>query len=360
VPASPRASPRVSPNGGGATASATAGRSISTTSAELQRGLAAFLERTLGTPVTVDGLTRLAGGASRELWRFRLARLGASPEDLVLRRDPPGHVIESSRRLEFELLRAAAGVGVPVPRVRWCGGDDPVLGAAFFVMEFVAGETIGRKILRDPELEAARAALPEQLARAAARIHTMDAASLGLRLPAGEGPGATELARYAEILHGLAPDPHPALELAIRWLAGRMPAPRTTTVVHGDYRIGNVIVGPEGLRAVLDWELVHAGDPMEDLGWLCVRAWRFGVDDNPVGGLCERERLFAAYERASGVRVDPAAVRWWETFGNLKWAVICIMQAQTFLNGVQNVELAALGRRIAEMELELLDLMEAP
>jgi aminoglycoside phosphotransferase (APT) family kinase protein len=110
---------------------------------------------------------------------------------------------------------------------------------------------------------------------------------------------------------------------------------------------------------VIDWELTHAGDPMEDLGWLCVRSWRFGVDDRPVGGLCDRERLFAAYERASGVRVDPAAVRWWEVFGNLKWAVICIMQAQTFLNGVQNVELAALGRRIVEMEQELLDLTEA-
>jgi aminoglycoside phosphotransferase (APT) family kinase protein len=277
----------------------------------------------------------------------------------VLRRDPPGHVIESSRKQEFDLLEAAATAGVPVPRVLWCGGDDPVLGASFFVMEFVEGETIGRKILRDADLAHAREVLPEHLGEAAARLHTMDAAALGLRAPEGGRAGAAELARYAEILHGIAPDPHPALELAIRWLGARMPAPRRTTVVHGDYRLGNVIVDRRGLRAVLDWELTHAGDPMEDLGWLCVRSWRFGADDKPVAGLCERERLFAAYERASGAPVDPAAVRWWEVFGNFKWGVICIMQAQTFLNGVKNVELAALGRRIVEMELELLDLMEA-
>lgn len=287
-----------------------------------------------------------------------MVRPGAAPERLVLRRDPPGHVIESSRRQEFELLRAAAAAGVPVPRVRWCGGDDPALGASFFIMDFVEGETIGRKILRDADLAAAREVLPEQLAAAAARIHGMDPAPFGLRPPDGR-PGDAELARYAQVLHGIAPDPHPALELAIRWLRARVPAPARATVVHGDYRLGNVIVGADGLRAVLDWELAHAGDPMEDLGWMCVRTWRFGADDKPVAGLCQRERLFAAYERASGARIDPDAVRWWEVFGHFKWGVICIMQAQTFLGGMKNIELAALGRRIVEMELELLDLTES-
>jgi aminoglycoside phosphotransferase (APT) family kinase protein len=226
-------------------------------------------------------------------------------------------------------------------------------------MDFVEGETIGRKILRDDALATARARLPEQLAEAAARVHQIDAAPFGLRTPDGESPGAAELGRYMQVLQDLAPDPHPALELAARWLRARLPAPRAAAIVHGDYRLGNVIVGPDGLRAVLDWELAHAGDPMEDLGWLCVRSWRFGADDRPVAGLCERERLFAAYERASGSPVDPEAVRWWEVFGNFKWAVICVMQAATFLGGVKNVELAALGRRIVEMELELLELTEA-
>jgi len=129
--------------------------------------------------------------------------------------------------------------------------------------------------------------------------------------------------------------------------------------VHGDFRIGNVIFGPEGLRAVLDWELAHVGDPMEDLGWLCVRSWRFGADAQPVGGLCQREEFFAAYARAGGAPVDPAAVRWWEVFGNCKWAIICVMQARSFVDGARSVELASLGRRVAEMELELLSLTEA-
>jgi aminoglycoside phosphotransferase (APT) family kinase protein len=308
----------------------------------------------------VEGLRRLPGGASREIWQFTVVRPGSPPEPLVLRRDPPGHVIESSRETEVALLEAAAAVGVPVPDVRWC--EDPAtFGSSGFVMAFVAGETIPRRLLRDDEYATARDVLPDQLAAALVQVHRMDAdapALSALARPDGV-PAAQELARYADILHGIAPDPHPVLELAIRWLGRRLPAPATPTVVHGDFRIGNVIVGPEGLRAVIDWELTHVGDPMEDVGWLCVRAWRFGIDAKPVGGLCDRERFFAAYERAGGRRVDPGVARWWEIFGNLKWAIICIMQAQTFLGGVENVELASLGRRTAETELELLDLMEA-
>jgi aminoglycoside phosphotransferase (APT) family kinase protein len=228
-------------------------------------------------------------------------------------------------------------------------------------MDFVAGETIARKLLRDPEYAAARAALPDQLAAALARIHAMDLAEPSLthlpRPDAGTSPAAAELARYDGIYRTVAPDPHPAFELAFRWLAGRIPPPRRLTLVHGDYRVGNVIFGSEGLRAVIDWELTHLGDPMEDVGWLCVRSWRFGAAA-PVGGLCERERFFTAYERAGGDPVDPAAARWWEVFGNLKWGIITIMQAQTFLGGVKSVELASLGRRTCETELELLELLD--
>ncbi len=109
---------------------------------------------------------------------------------------------------------------------------------------------------------------------------------------------------------------------------------------------------------MIDWELTHVGDPMEDVGWLCVRSWRFGAT-LPVGGLCDRPRLFEAYERAGGDPVDPAVARWWEVFGNLRWGIMTIMQAQTFLGGVQNVELASIGRRTCETELELLELMES-
>jgi aminoglycoside phosphotransferase (APT) family kinase protein len=289
---------------------------------------------------------------------------GGPVERLVIRRDPPGHQMQTSRRDEFRLLAAAHAAGIPVPGVRWCETDAEVLGAPFLVMDFVAGETLGRRLLRDAEYAAARAALPGQLARALARIHRLPAGDPALaflaRPAAGEPPAAAELERYEQLYRAVTPDPHPALELALRWLAARVPAPPRLAVVHGDFRIGNVIFGPEGLRAVLDWELAHVGDPMEDLGWLCVRSWRFGADDRPVGGLCEREPFFAAYGEAAGTAPDPAAVRWWEVFGNLKWAIICIMQAASVLvGGMQNVELASLGRRVVEMEQELLALTEA-
>lgn len=337
-----------------------AGRSSSTTS-ELEARLAPHLRARLGDDAELIGLGRLPGGASRETWRLDVRR-GDRVEALVLRRDPPGHVIESSREGEFALLQAADAAGVPVARLRWVEADPAVLGSSFFVMDFVDGETIGRRILRDERFAAAREVLPEQVAAALARVHAIDAdaPALGFLVrPEGAAPPATaELTRYDQILRDLAPDPHPVLDLAVRWLGARVPPQRETTVVHGDYRMGNVIVDESGLRAVLDWELAHLGDPIEDLGWFCVRAWRFGRDERPAGGLCDRERLVAAYERARGTTVDRAAVRWWEVFGNFKWAVICIMQAETHRRGAPNVELASLGRRTAETELELLDLIE--
>jgi aminoglycoside phosphotransferase (APT) family kinase protein len=332
---------------------------------EMAERLAAFIREQGGfAEVRIDNLKRMPGGASREIWSFDtvLEGRGASTRRaLVLRRDPGAHRIDTSRRQEFAVLRAAHQEGVPVPEVMWLGEDPAVLGAAFFIMERVEGETIARRLLRDEAYAAARKAMPAQLAAILAQIHRVDPVKHQLDfLPApGENAARTEVLRFQESFKHLALEPHPAFELAFRYLLKRVPQTPRTTLVHGDYRIGNVIFGPEGVRSILDWELAHLGDPMEDLGWICVRAWRFGEDGKPMGGLSSREEFFAAYERASGTAVDPEAVRFWEVFGNLRWGIITISQARTHLDGfVRSVELASLGRRTAETELELLNLIE--
>jgi aminoglycoside phosphotransferase (APT) family kinase protein len=267
-----------------------------------------------------------------------------------------------ARETEYHLLEAAHAAGVPVPRMHAMG--DGSLDAPFFLMERIEGETIPRKLLRDEAYARAREVMATQLGVILAKIHTIALDSPGLDQlqapPPGSTPAEAEVSRFEQVYRAITPDPHPAFELAFRWLKERAPAAEHRTLVHGDYRIGNVIFGPEGVRAILDWELAHAGDPMEDLGWICVRSWRFGADDKPVGGIGTREAFFRAYETASGVAVDPAQVRFWELFGNLRWGIICISQAKTYLDGhSSSVELAAIGRRVAETEWELLQLMEA-
>ena len=283
---------------------------------------------------------------------------------LVLRRDPSAAAVGAQRRDEFELLRAAAAEGVPVPKVYWVADDSETLGAPFFLMERVDGETIARRLLRDDVYTEARQVMTTQLGRIAAAIHRIDRERHRLNFltepPPGESPAKAELDRFEQIFRAITPDPHPTFEIAMRWLRHRLPPVDRRVVVHGDFRIGNVIFGPEGVRAVLDWELAHIGDPMEDLGWLCVRSWRFGNDHLPVGGIGTRAELFRAYEDAGGGAVDPEHVRFWEVLGNLKWGIMTIMQAKTHLDGlVKSVELASLGRRTAEMELELLNLIDA-
>ena len=332
---------------------------------EMAERLAAFIrEQTGAASVTIDNLKRMPGGASREIWSFDAAINDSHAETrraLVLRRDPGAHRIETSRRHEFAVLRAAYEDGLPVPEVLWLSDDPAVLGAAFFIMERIEGETLARRLLRDDTYADARQLMPAQLASILARIHRIDPVKHKLDFLAlpGENAALTEVLRFQQTFGLLALEPHPAFELAFRYLLARIPKTPRTALVHGDYRIGNVIFGPEGVRSILDWELAHLGDPMEDLGWICVRAWRFGADTKPMGGLGSREQFFKEYEKVSGSPVDPGAVRFWEVFGNLRWGIITISQARTHLDGfVRSVELASLGRRTAETELELLNLIE--
>ena len=306
----------------------------------------------------VQGLRRLSGGASRETWAF-----DADGRPLILQRARPGAVTSAALTTEVELLRAARAAGVPVPAVVLSGGEvdddldsngiDPgLLGRSWMVVERIEGETIPRRILRDAEFASARPLLTAQCGRALAAVHSIDRKSVS-----GLDP-ADQFERFRELLDAMS-EPHPAFELGFRWLERNRPPTRSDTVVHGDFRNGNLVVGPDGLRAVLDWELAHLGDPLEDLGWLCVRAWRFGASPR-VGGFGDVDELVAAYEAASGApgSVDRDALAWWETMSTLKWGVMCMLQAATHLSGtVRSVELAAIGRRVCEVEHDLLLLL---
>jgi aminoglycoside phosphotransferase (APT) family kinase protein len=337
-----------------------------TTNDDLQHQLTAFLAEQIGSPVTISNLLPIAGGASRETLALDLSyESDGEPINhrLIVRRDMGSSMNPEalSRAQEFYLLRVAYERGVRVPQVRWLCTDPQVL--AFFVMERIDGESIGARVVRKPELAAARAVLPEHMAAQLALIHGIDPALEGVRdLP--QPAGGTTAAQHALIgvrRQVAALDLHsPAVEWALRWLEQHAPAPGVHTLVHGDFRIGNLLVGADGLRAVIDWEFAHLGDPHEDLAWPCVRDWRFGNDALHVGGIGQLEPYLSAYEAASGRAVNRAAVRWWEIMGNLRWAVACLVQAQRHLSGSDpSVEFASLGRRAAEMELEYLLLIRA-
>ena len=326
---------------------------------QLAERLADFLRRSHDArSVHIEDLRLLTGGASRQTWAFD-AVMGGETLPLVLRSNPRGGS-PMQQETEYRLLEAAHEAGVPVPKVHLLG--DESLGAPFFLMERVEGETIPRRLLRDDEYAQARDVMAEQLGGILAKIHAIPLESRGLATLPTPGPDATpaetEIDRHEQVYRALTPEPHPAFELAFRWLRERAPAAIRVTLVHGDYRIGNVIFGREGTRAILDWELAHAGDPMEDLGWMCVRSWRFGSDELAAGGIGTRESLFAAYEAAGGIAVDAEHVRFWEAFGNLRWGITCIVQANAYLRGASaSAELASIGRRIAETEWELLEIM---
>jgi aminoglycoside phosphotransferase (APT) family kinase protein len=234
--------------------------------------------------------------------------------------------------------------------------DDDALGSPGFVMEHVAGETIARKILRDDEFAAARTKMAAQCGEILARIHATPTDALGWLEAPKTKPADAVLDQFTTMLDTLA-EPHPAYELGLRWLRRNPPPSQRITLVHGDFRNGNLIVGSDGVRAVIDWEISHLGDPWEDLAWLCTRSWRFG-GPGEVGGFGEREDLYGAYEKASGLPVDRGAVHWWEVMSNVKWGIMTIMQAFTHLWGhVHSLELAAIGRRSVETEYDVLGMI---
>jgi aminoglycoside phosphotransferase (APT) family kinase protein len=304
----------------------------------------------------VANALRLSGGASQETWSFDISHPDGDIA-AILRRAPQGYGAAPSRAAglaaEAALMRLAYDAGLPSPRVLHVLIPPDDLGTGF-IMSRVAGETIPRKILRDEQFAAARPVLARQLGGVLAGIHglALDKLPELRRMPA-----AKEIAELERDYRSF-DWPRPVFALALRWLRDHDPGQSDeTTLVHGDFRHGNLIIGPDGLRAVLDWELAHTGDPMEDLGWICVNSWRFGEIDKPVGGFGTREELFAGYE-AAGRRVDIARVKFWEVMGTLRWGVMCCGMMQRFrVSPDHSMERAMIGRRASETEIDLLRLL---
>jgi aminoglycoside phosphotransferase (APT) family kinase protein len=306
----------------------------------------AGLSELLGHEVEISEPVLLAGGASKEAWA-----VDAGGERLLVRRAAVTVMHHHTLTLaqEYAVIEAAYDAGVKVPRPYGYIAD--LAGREAFVMERLEGETIGRRIVQKDELARARERLPVQLAEELAKVHAIPAERLPF-LPESRLEGLIEELDEVD-------EPHPAIELGLRWLRENRPPARPVVVNHGDYRIGNVVVGPEGLVGVLDWEFAHLDDPVRDLAFGMVRAWRFGVAEKRLGGIGEIEPFVERYNELTGLDVRAEELDYWELAGNVAWAIGTLTQAQRHLSGRdRSVELATLGRLSAEVEYEICNLLE--
>jgi len=325
---------------------------------ELRAALEARLSSLFGGKVQVERFALLAGGASMEAWAVD-AQTPSGPMPLLLRRGAGGRIYRDALSLaqEHRVLEAAWKAGVKVPRPRGYLGE--LLGREAYVMDRLQGETVGRRLVQRPEFAAARAVLPGQMAQELARIHAIDPAPLEF-LP-GTGASSPVLRGLEGLTAQLASleEPHPSLELGLLHLRRHLPSDGPRVVCHGDFRVGNFMVGAEGLSGVLDWEFAHLGDPREDLAWPMVRAWRFRADPLRLGGIAQPQEFIDRYAALTGRSVTLAELRLFELLGNVRWAVGALTQARRHLSGEErSVELAVLGRLAAEIEHEVLFLLE--
>ncbi|MGH7913563.1 MAG: phosphotransferase family protein [Candidatus Binataceae bacterium] len=302
-------------------------------------------------------LQRLTGGANRTTISFDAADASEQRRRLIIQfgtaiEDPvAGIVPEITTAQQARLMIAAERVGAPATRVVAILEPEDALGEGY-ITERVAGETLGSRIVRDERFAAARGVMARQCGEILAAIHRIDLAETPFLM---RQDAAEHVAAHRRLVdyYGFR---LPALELALRWAAENVPRNQRHTALHGDFRTGNMIVGEEGIRCILDWELAQSGDPMQDLGWLCIKTWRFG-GAGPVGGFGSREDLFAAYERASGHPVDPRHAGFWEAFGNVKWAIDCLRLGMRGIEEV-GIERSAIGRRIEEPLWDFFNLIE--
>lgn len=303
---------------------------------------------------------RLSGGASQETQRIEVETTAGSLT-LAMRRAAGGE--DSARAfgrpglaVEAQLFRVAREAGVPEPEVIGVFDEEDGLGAGF-LMEWLEGETLGARIVKAPELDAIRPELARECGKVLARIHGIDAEATGLEKVLATVSTRDFVMRMWRDYQAF-DSPQPMIDFTACWLLDHLPEERAPRLVHNDFRNGNLMVTPEGIAAVLDWELAHLGDPVRDLGWICTSSWRFGRRELPVGGFGTLEDLLDGYEAESGERIDPAHVRWWQAFGSFWWAIVSLGMAEAYRSGPdQTVERPAIARRSSEGQVDCANLL---
>ena len=322
----------------------------------MQEELASALSKKLlevGIEGKVSNLEPLTGGASKEIWKFEVSNAKQSTK-MILRR---GSGIEGPLAIktadEARIQKEVIKVGAPVPIILAVSKNEEELGDSY-IMHFVEGESIARKILRDKEYKKALPILAYQCGEAIAKIHNVDINNFSF-LP--KKPAEDQLEDLYSTYQSFE-QPSPVFEYAYLWLKEQDFGNFQESLVHGDFRLGNIIVNTDGLQSIIDWELAHIGNPLQDLGWVCGNSWRFGKNDKVVGGFGEIEDLLEGYNSISKLKVDKEMVKCWQVFGTFRWGVICLIQAYAHLNGtINSIEKAAIGRRVSETEIDIVDLL---
>jgi len=332
---------------------------VTLSEASTRARLTEFISRATGARSTaVVALERMSGGAVQENWALD-AELDGELHRWVLRTDARATVRESlTRAQEFAVLKVAHAAHVLAPEPLFLCDDPAVTGRRFFIMQRLPGVAAGHRVTRDSNLVPDRGRLARELAENLARLHRITPAHAGLEFL------RTMLARdciahYRSYLDTLS-HPYPALEWGLRWCEINAPGREETTFIHRDYRTGNYLVHDGRLAGVLDWEFPAFGNPLEDVGWICARCWRFARPDRVVGGIAGVEDFIPEYERVSGRRVSPDDLNYWQVMAHLRWAIIALQQVERHLSGIEpSLELALTGHIVGQLELEILNLAVA-